>query len=423
MLRRERAVRRSWQHWLRVCVVAMTVPMLTMGPAWAGRGFFRCHRQRCRPACCRPVTCCPGPCETECDGCEPVACCEAAPVADTATVIVEDAKPSAAQTPAAPDSVVAQPTRPDTSSVAEAVPTLAPAAPVAAASAETPAPPAPAPELEAELAELKSELSDLKTDMKSDLEAGLSRLKSEMKTEMSQLKSELKSDLKSGLSELKMGMKSDLEAELEALKTKLESQPKPEPAAAQQPARPAEDNIFEEGKGGSSYEDFRDAEDAQKPAMKESPQPEAEPATSASEPSAKPAADADPSQPTVKPAEPDSPFPLPEIPAPAIEEPAVPAPATPAPAGNTNGVPAPEIDDPFSALPPEPVRRWFDDSGSHDTVGQLVEVHPDRVRIRKLNGRFTTVAISRLSAADQSYVTATGERLAAKPRLTDTAAK
>ena len=56
-------------------------------------------------------------------------------------------------------------------------------------------------------------------------------------------------------------------------------------------------------------------------------------------------------------------------------------------------------------------------------MGQLVEVHPDRVRIRKLNGRFTTISINRLSATDQSYVTATAVRLAAKPRLTDTAGK
>ena len=314
--------------------------------------------------------------------------------------VVEEATLGEIEIPSVAESVVAQPTRPDASTVAEAVPPLTPAAPVEPASVETPAPAAPAAELEAELAELKSELSDLKAGMKSDLEAGLSQLKSEMKTEMSQLKSDLTSDLKTELSELKTGMKSDLEAELEEVKTKLESQPKPEPqpAAPQPPARPAEDNIFEEGKGGSSYEAFRDAEDARKPAMKESPQPETPPAAPPSES-----------------AEPDSPLPLPEIPVPSLEEPAVPAPATPAP------VPAPVNEDPFSALPSEPVRRWFDDSGSHDTVGQLVEVHPDRVRIRKLNGRFTTVAISRLSAADQNYVTATGERLAAKPRLTDTA--
>lgn len=396
-------MRRSWQHWLRVCVVALTVPVLTMGPAWAGRGLFRCHRKRCRPVCYHAVTCCPTPCETDCTACEPIACCEVADaeIAHAPIGFVEEATLGGIEIPSVAESVVAQPTRPDASTVAEAVPPLTPAAPVEPASVETPAPPAPAAELEAELAELKSELSDLKTGMKADLEAGLSQLKSEMKTEMSQLKG----DLKSELSELKTGMKSDLETELEELKNKLESQPKPEPqpAAPQPPARPAEDNIFEEGKGGSSYEAFRDAEDARKPAMNESSQPET------------PASNAAPSQPAVKPAEPDSPLPLPEIPAPSLEEPAVPAPATPAP------VPAPVIDDPFSALPPEPVRRWLDDSGSHDTVGQLVEVHPDRVRIRKLNGRFTTVAISRLSAADKNYVTATGERLAAKPRLTDTA--
>jgi hypothetical protein len=108
----------------------------------------------------------------------------------------------------------------------------------------------------------------------------------------------------------------------------------------------------------------------------------------------------------------------PAVPAPTLDEPAVPAPAAKESEGGDE--PASD-DDPFAAVSPEPVRRWFDDSGRHDTVGQLVEVHPDRVRIRKLNGRFTTVSISRLSAADQSYVDATAVRLATKPRLTDTA--
>jgi chemotaxis protein histidine kinase CheA len=330
-----------------------------------------------------------------------------AEIMDTAATVIEGATPglSEIEIPGAPQSVVALPTRPDASAVAEAVPVLTPAASVAPASVETPA--TPTPQLENELAELKSELSELKTGMKSDLEAGLSELKSQMKTEMSQLKSELKSDL----SELKTGMKSDFEVELSELKSKIESQPMPEakPAVPGQPARPAEDNIFEKEKGGkSSYEDFQET----KREMTE----EAKPAPQA-------AADDAPASPAAKPVDPDSPLPLPEIPAPAVPESPVPAPATPAPAAEKSegdDKPAAE-DDPFSALPAEPVRRWFDDSGSHDTVGRLVEVHPDHVRIMKLNGRFTTVSRSRLSTADQSYVTTMGERLAAKPSVTDTA--
>jgi hypothetical protein len=201
-------------------------------------------------------------------------------------------------------------------------------------------------------------------------------------------------------------MKSDLEVELSELKSKIESQPMPEakPAATQQPARSAEDNIFEKEKGGkSSYEDFQET----KREMTE----EAKPAPQA-------AADDEPAPPAAKRVEPKSPLPLPEIPAPAVPESPAPAPA----AEKSKGEDKPAADDdPFSALPAEPVRRWFDDSGSHDTVGRLVEVHPDHVRIIKLNGRFTTVPRSRLSTADQSYVTTMGERLAAKPSVTDTA--
>lgn len=392
-------------------MVALTVPVLTMGPAWAGRGR-RCHRSRCRPVCCRPVAGCP----TVIESCgesawEEAGCCEAVDteIVHTSETDVEfaEATPSVVETPVTSESILALPTRPDASAAAEAVPSLTPAASVARASVETPA--TPTPQLETELAELKSELSELKTGMKSDLEAGLSELKSQMKTEMSQLKSELKSDL----SELKTGMKSDFEVELSELKSKIESQPMPEakPAVPGQPARPAEDNIFEKEKGGkSSYEDFEET----KREMTE----EAKPVPQA-------AADDEPSPPAAKPVEPKSPLPLPEIPAPAVPESPAPAPspATPAPAAEkSEGDDKPATDDdPFSALPAEPVRRWFDDSGSHDTVGRLVEVHPDHVRIMKLNGRFTTVSRSRLSTADQSYVTTMGEQLAAKPSVTDTA--
>lgn len=398
-------------------MVALTVPVMTMGPAWAGRGWLRCHRNRSRAVCYRAVACCPVvnhstewevlP-EIDCTVCEPVTCCEVsvAEIADAPMTMVDEVGPRIEEIPADSKSVVAQPTRPDTSAVAETVPSLAPAAPVAPASVETPVPPAAAPELEAELAELKSELVELKSGMKTDLEAGLSRLKSEMKMEMS----ELKSDLKSDLTDLKTGMKTDLEAGLSELKA--QPIPEPQPAASRPSSRPAEDNIFEEDKGGSSRETATTEEEARNPAMKEP-----------SEPEISSDAETPPSPPTAKPADSDSPFPLPEIPPPTLEEPVVPDPATPAPTEDRSDsdTEATSDDSPFSAIAPEPVRRWFDDSGSYDAVGQLVEVHPDRVRILKLNGRFTTVPISRLSAADQSYVTATGERLAAKPRLIDTA--
>jgi len=117
---------------------------------------------------------------------------------------------------------------------------------------------------------------------------------------------------------------------------------------------------------------------------------------------------------------------------PAMKEPAVPAepvpavPATPAPAVEENlfdepaDKPAPAEpkaeNDPFSTtgpLPIQPVRRWIDDTGLHETVGRLVEVQPDRIRILKANGRFALVPLSRLSRHDQNHI-ATQQSLAAK---------
>ena len=403
-------------------MVALTVPVLTMGPAWAGRGWLRCHRKRCLPACCPVVD------HTAADTCCEVADAE---IAHTPLTVDAEATPNVVEMPVAPESVVARPTRPDASAVAEAVPTLAPAAPVAPASVEAPVMPEPSKAIKLDLQE---ELADLKTELSSYLKTELSGLKTDLKAERTEMKAELKADLSALQTELKADLsklKSELEAELAALKTEVMKKPAPAAVAPQQPAPPAEDNIFVEEKGESSYEDFQGEKQDAPPGTKQPPTQDmpAEP---------KPAAPTEPSPPSA--AEPDSPFPLPEIPAPTLNEPGIPAPplvepAVPAPALDEPGIPAPATeksdggdepasdDDPFSALTPEPVRRWFDDSGSHDTVGQLVAVHPDRVRIRKLNGRFTTISINRLSATDQSYVTATAVRLAAKPRLTDTAGK
>lgn len=148
-------------------------------------------------------------------------------------------------------------------------------------------------------------------------------------------------------------------------------EPKPEP-----PPAPAEKNIFEEdeaaGEGDEPPEEAASDEEMED-------EPASEPSAEEDEPARKPDENEEPS---------------------------------------TTG------DDPFAVTPPipsEPVRRWVDDTGDHTTVGRLVEVHPDRVRILKLNGAFTTVPLDRLSDTDRSYVSGTGERLAAKPRVTDTA--
>lgn len=73
------------------------------------------------------------------------------------------------------------------------------------------------------------------------------------------------------------------------------------------------------------------------------------------------------------------------------------------------------------ASPDEPMRRWSNDTGTHHAQGWLVEVRADRVRILKVNGRHTTVSRDSLSAADQDYVSAVGERLASERQGTSPA--
>lgn len=156
-------------------------------------------------------------------------------------------------------------------------------------------------------------------------------------------------------------------------------EPKPEP----KPEPPAEKNIFEDA--DDEWESPKTDEDAP-----------AEPADEGTEPADEPATPEGDDEPAEMPATP--------------EDDEKPAPS--------------EGEDPFAAqvpVPVEPMRRWIDDTGNHATIGRLVEVHPDRVRILKLNGAHTTVSRDRLSSADRNYVAATGERIAATPRVTDTA--
>jgi len=81
-----------------------------------------------------------------------------------------------------------------------------------------------------------------------------------------------------------------------------------------------------------------------------------------------------------------------------------------------------EEKDPFAGItaplkaPNEPTRRWLDNTGVHETVGKLVEVQTDWIRILKTNGAFSTVPLTRLCPHDQAYVAATGARLAAEQR-------
>lgn len=77
--------------------------------------------------------------------------------------------------------------------------------------------------------------------------------------------------------------------------------------------------------------------------------------------------------------------------------------------------PQPEEPAPEGAffVPDEPMRRWTNAAGTHQAQGWLVELHADRVRILKVNGRHTTMSRESLSADDRAYVSAVGGRLAA----------
>ena len=68
--------------------------------------------------------------------------------------------------------------------------------------------------------------------------------------------------------------------------------------------------------------------------------------------------------------------------------------------------------------PAEPMRRWVDGTGRHHTRGWLVEATATHVRILKVNGRFTTVNLDRLSAEDRDYVSDVVVRTAAGRRAT-----
>ena len=97
--------------------------------------------------------------------------------------------------------------------------------------------------------------------------------------------------------------------------------------------------------------------------------------------------------------------------APASEEA---APTKPAPKDEE-----PAESDPFAGtfkVPHESSRRWLDNTGMHETVGVLIEVQPDQIRILKANGAYATVPLKRLCSHDRAYVETTGARLAAEQR-------
>lgn len=193
--------------------------------------------------------------------------------------------------------------------------------------------------------------------------------------------------------------------------------PEPRPVVAvEPPAPPAEPNIFEE---------VESAADAATLAP-EGTEPAAEPSAPSSEPSAdnlfgEPAAAPEPApQPVADPlAEPSAAEPAPEPAADVSSAPAEPATApaaddAPAPAASEPAAEKPaEEKDPLSDAGREPLRRWVDDTGSHATVGMLVDVRSEGVEIRKANGRTVIVPLERLSDHDRAYAAAAEARLAA----------
>ena len=49
-------------------------------------------------------------------------------------------------------------------------------------------------------------------------------------------------------------------------------------------------------------------------------------------------------------------------------------------------------------------RQWNDNTGNFQTRAMLVEIYPTKIRIRKENGKYATVPVSRLSKTDFDYV-------------------
>lgn len=407
------------RRWLRVLVVGVLAVVLSIDSASACRLF----RSRCRPRChvvsCRVVRPVQPVCATSaaCQPCGSVAVVESLPAqccvpADGSAhpVIVETdhsgiAAPSHAESAPAPRAsspVAAEATRPATPTPVREP--LEPLTPIAPASAEKPlalsppaaAEPAPAPQPQFKTAaEILAESAEKERLEKAAAEAE----KPAAPAAEPPMKKEAPIEPAPQPAPV-----DEPPAPIEPAPEKAAPAPAPAPEEPEEPAepapkKPAAENFFDED--GDEPAEKPASEDS--PAMKKKEPPKEESEDLFDEPEAEtPASDAAP-----KPAEEPG------------EEPADEAPSE-EPAEKTE-------DDPFATLDanPEPVRRWIDSSGLHETIGRLVEVHPDRVRILKRNGRYTTVPMHRLSPHDQAYATAVGERLAGReptrPAVTDTA--
>ena len=405
------------RRWLRVLTVGVLTVVLAIDSASACRLFRSRCRPRCRVVSCRVVQ--PAP---ECGSvatyrpCESIVIVESLPrqccvPADGSAhaVIVESGQPVSgppveiSAAPAAADetsnekpSVVADAPRPATPAPVSEPP--APLVPIAPASAEKPMSPAPAAGTEpASVPEPQFKtaaqiLAESAERERLELEKAAAEAP---KPTVPEPQFKTAAEILAETAEKEAADKAALDAAKEQ-----PAEPPMEKAPPRQPTPKAmEKNLFDED-GDAAAE--KPAGENQAPMKKK--QPRKEPVEDLfDEPEAEnPPADAKPDS-TEKPAEE----------ALGEEEP-------------TEKMEKPE-DDPFASreTAPEPVRRWIDASGRHETIGRLVEVHADRVRILKANGRYTTVPMHQLSHHDQAYAATAGERLAGRdptrPAATDTA--
>lgn len=77
----------------------------------------------------------------------------------------------------------------------------------------------------------------------------------------------------------------------------------------------------------------------------------------------------------------------------------------PTPAADADEPSEEEISDPLRELfRSTDLRTWRDNTGTFEVQGRLAEIHPDRIRLLKDNGKYCTVPMRRLSESDQMIV-------------------
>ena len=435
------------RRWMRVLLVGVLSLLLSIDSASACRFL----RNRCRPRC-RTVTChrprtvahCPPVAYSTTTNCSPCCvsvetivvetpqCCVPADGSAHAEIVEAESQPLAT-TPTTDNLEILAPT---TAQPAPAAPSIAAEKPAPVAPVETPLPP-----LEQAVAPASAQEPVPQPQFKTAKEI-LAESAAEKAAESAEQVLAAEKAAQQPVPAPAPAPEENPAPDLPAEETPAEKTPAPQPEpeedepvvepaeerpAPKKPAEPDEENLFDEADENAGD----DSEPALVPVSSEDaePVPAAQPAAVDDLFGEAPARETPADEPVAEPAE--------EVPAsePAdaadasADEPAEDPADEPAEGKEEGKEPAAE-DDPFAGIlqaPHEPVRRWIDNTGLHETVGRLVEVHPDHIRILKANGRHATVPFSRLSRHDQSYISTTSQRLAAeqrsaKPATLDTAA-